>query len=45
MYSLVQVAVAAEVVNKLRAATPRITVVNTGGIRFDLAQGPFTYER
>ena len=44
IYSLVQVAIAAEVVNKSRAATPRIIIVNTGGIRFDLVQGPFTYD-
>jgi hypothetical protein len=44
IYSLVQVALAAEVVNKSRAATPRLIIVNTGGIRFDLVQGPFTYD-
>jgi hypothetical protein len=42
IYSLVRVTIAAEVVNKPRAATPRITIVNTGGIRFHLVQGPFT---
>jgi hypothetical protein len=44
IYSLVQVALAAEVVNKSRAAIPRYIIVNTGGIRFDLVQGPFTYD-
>lgn len=43
IYSLVQVALAAEVVNKSRARIPRYIIVNTGGIRFDLVQGPFTY--
>jgi hypothetical protein len=44
IYSLVQVALAAEVVNKSRAGIPRYIIVNTGGIRFDLVQGPFTYD-
>jgi hypothetical protein len=44
VYSLVQVALAAEVVNKSRAANPRYILANTGSIRFDLVQGPFTYD-
>lgn len=44
IYSLVQVALAAEVVNKSRATIPRYIIVNTGGIRFDLVQGPFTFD-
>jgi hypothetical protein len=44
IYNLVQVAIAAEVVNKSRAAAPRIIIVNTGGFHFDLVQGPFTYD-
>lgn len=44
IYSLVQVALAAEVINKSRASIPRYIIVDTGGIRFDLVQGPFTYD-
>lgn len=44
IYSLIQVALAAEVVNTSRASLPRYIIVNTGGIRFDLVQGPFTYD-
>ena len=32
------------VVNPDRADTPRIVLTNTGGIRFDLVKGPFTYD-
>ena len=44
IYSLVQVALGAEVVNASRSTIPRLIIVNTGGIRFDLVQGPFTYD-
>lgn len=44
IFSLIQVALAAEVVNKSRATTPRFIVINTGSIRFDLVQGPFTFD-
>ena len=37
-------AVAYAVVNVTRAAVPRLIVLNTGGIRFDLPKGPFTYD-
>ena len=37
-------ALAATVVNPSRAATPRIILLNTGSVRFDLAKGPFTYD-
>jgi hypothetical protein len=40
----VQVALAAEVVNKSNASIPRYIIANTGGIQFDLVQGPFTYD-
>lgn len=44
IYSLVELALAAEVYAPARKATPRFIIVNTGGIRFDLVQGPFTYD-
>jgi 2',3'-cyclic-nucleotide 2'-phosphodiesterase (5'-nucleotidase family) len=31
-------------VNASRATIPRIVIVNTGSIRFDLVKGPFTYD-
>ena len=37
-------ALAGGVVNKTRANNPRFIVVNSGGIRFDLVQGPFTVD-
>ena len=37
-------ALSATVINGSRAATPRIILLNTGSVRFDLAQGPFTYD-
>jgi hypothetical protein len=37
-------AVAYAVVNVTRAAVPRLIVLNTGSIRFDLPEGPFTYD-
>jgi len=44
IFSLIEVALAAEVVNKSRATTPRLILINTGSIRFDLVQGPFTFD-
>ena len=40
--TLLEVALAAVVVNQSRADIPRIIIINTGSTRFDLAQGPFT---
>ena len=42
--SLLPVALGATVINTTRANTPRLIVVNSGSIRFDLVQGPFTYD-
>lgn len=41
---VIEPAAAAVVVNESRSDTPRIILGNTGGIRFDLHQGPFTYD-
>ena len=42
--SLLPVALGAEVINSTRATTPRIIIINSGSARFDLIQGPFTYD-
>ncbi|KIW04607.1 uncharacterized protein PV09_04355 [Verruconis gallopava] len=42
IYTLIPTALAATVVNQTRKDTPRFIIINTGSIRFDLVQGPFT---
>lgn len=42
--SLLPVALGATVINSSRANIPRIIIINSGSIRFDLVQGPFTYD-
>jgi hypothetical protein len=44
IFSLVDVALGATVINTARATTPRLIIGNTGSIRFDLYKGPFTYD-
>lgn len=44
IYSLLEQALATVVINQTRATIPRIIILNTGSIRFDLVQGPFTYD-
>ncbi|OCK79951.1 hypothetical protein K432DRAFT_298685 [Lepidopterella palustris CBS 459.81] len=44
IFSLLQTALATVVVNQTRANIPRIIIINTGSVRFDLAKGPFTYD-
>ncbi|KAK2629071.1 hypothetical protein QTJ16_002174 [Diplocarpon rosae] len=44
IYTLIPVALGATVINPSRAEIPRYIIVNTGSIRFDLVQGPFTYD-
>lgn len=41
---LVPKALSTGVVNQTRADKPRILIVNSGGIRFDLVKGPFTID-
>jgi hypothetical protein len=43
IFSLVSTALGEIVVNASRSTIPRIVIVNTGSIRFDLVKGPFTY--
>jgi hypothetical protein len=44
IFSLVSTALGAVVVNSSRSTIPRIVIVNTGSIRFDLVKGPFTFD-
>lgn len=44
IYGLLEVALAAEVIAPARKTIPRLIIINTGSIRFDLVQGPFTYD-
>ncbi|KAL3421794.1 calcineurin-like phosphoesterase [Phlyctema vagabunda] len=44
IFSLVAKALGATVINKTRSDIARFIIVNTGSIRFDLVQGPFTYD-
>ena len=37
-------AVGATVINQTRATIPRLIILNTGSVRFDLFEGPFTYD-
>ena len=42
--SLLTTALAATVINETRADIPRLIIINTGSIRFDLVKGPFTFD-
>lgn len=42
IFKLLQTALAATVINSSRADIPRLIIINTGSIRFDLVEGPFT---
>lgn len=42
IFKLLQTALAATVINASRADIPRLIIINTGSIRFDLVEGPFT---
>lgn len=44
IFPVIQTALAATVVNPDRAKTPRLIIINSGSIRFDLVQGPFTFD-
>lgn len=44
IFRLLPVALSTVVVNRSRADTPRLILINTGSIRFDLVKGPFTYD-
>lgn len=44
IFGLLETALAATVVNQSRADIPRLIIINTGSIRFDLVKGPFTFD-
>ena len=44
IYSLLSTALSATVVNQTRADNARIIIINTGSVRYDLIEGPFTYD-
>jgi len=44
IFSLVEAALGATVINPARSTIARYIIVNTGSIRFDLVKGPFTYD-
>ncbi|KAF4312123.1 Metallo-dependent phosphatase [Botryosphaeria dothidea] len=44
IYTLLREAIATVLVNETRADVPRIIFINTGSVRFDLVQGPFTLD-
>ncbi|OBT39995.1 hypothetical protein VE00_09429 [Pseudogymnoascus sp. WSF 3629] len=44
IYTLLSKALAAVIINPQRSTIPRIVIANTGSVRFDLVQGPFTYD-
>lgn len=44
IYTLLSQALSAVVVNETRADKARVTIVNTGSVRFDLHKGPFLYD-
>ncbi|KAJ4383374.1 hypothetical protein N0V86_001421 [Didymella sp. IMI 355093] len=44
IFKLLQTALSTVVVNQTRKDNARLIIINTGSVRFDLAQGPFTYD-
>lgn len=44
IYSFLPIAMGATVINASRADIPRVILLNSGGVRFDLVKGPFTYD-
>ncbi|KAF2646464.1 ser/Thr protein phosphatase family [Massarina eburnea CBS 473.64] len=44
LFLLLQTALSTVVVNETRKDIPRLIIINTGSVRFDLAKGPFTYD-
>ncbi|KAI8939145.1 hypothetical protein NX059_004979 [Plenodomus lindquistii] len=44
IFKLLQTALSTVVVNETRKEVPRLIIINTGSVRFDLAKGPFTYD-
>ncbi|KAL9095656.1 MAG: hypothetical protein Q9165_002088 [Trypethelium subeluteriae] len=44
IYSLLATALSATVVNQTRVDNARIIIINSGSVRYDLIEGPFTYD-
>jgi hypothetical protein len=44
IFTLAPIALGAAVINPARSTIPRLIISNTGGIRFDLIKGPFTFD-
>ena len=44
IFQLIPIALGVTVVNTTRATIPRLIIINTGSIRFDLVEGPFTVD-
>lgn len=44
IFRLLQTALSTVVVNETRKDIPRLIIINTGSVRFDLPKGPFTYD-
>lgn len=44
LFSLLSKALVTTVVNPARSTKPRLIILNTGSVRYDLIQGPFTYD-
>ncbi|KAL8830458.1 MAG: hypothetical protein Q9191_001420 [Dirinaria sp. TL-2023a] len=44
IFPLLATALAATVINESRADVPRLIIINTGSVRFDLVKGPFTFD-
>ena len=44
IYTLLEKALAATVINDTRQEIPRLIILNTGSVRFDLVEGPFTLD-
>ena len=42
IFGLLATALSATVINQTRANIPRLIIINTGSVRFDLFEGPFT---
>lgn len=44
IFTLAKTALAATVVDKARVQNPRLILINTGSVRFDIYKGPFTFD-
>lgn len=44
IFTLMEKVIATVIINEERTNVPRLIFINTGGFRFDLVQGPFTFD-